>query len=426
MVALAAAGGLATAFALFCFAGTSRAVWLFTALAWIPIGLVPVQGNQRIEYVLVVEILTTVLVAVWLVRRQSLRARPLVGTPFNKWLLALVVVSFLSLLSGMYWLDSRVPMENVKTIVSIGQILLIVWPIGLYFVVANSVHDERSARRITTTLVVLSLPSLAHPFLRGVVPLDWSVHIAVAAAPFCFASLLERRWSWWSLVELMVATSPLVAGMAHHKAYWYIAGGAGLLTVLFLKQPRSMILLALAAVVLASASLVASGDALPWPVRGLVAGEAVQQSIGGDFGRVRLALDGIRIWTGFPFLGVGPGNMWPYMHTYSVLDTTHNQYTNLLLELGIAGLACFLAFISGALRTGLRLRRRFSSSFSRTLALGWIGAFAGVVIGALTGDVLIPSVRNSGLETFGFIYPQWVLLGLLVGRAHSEGLGSSE
>jgi O-antigen ligase len=156
-------------------------------------------------------------------------------------------------------------------------------------------------------------------------------------------------------------------------------------------------------------------------VRALVTAEAVQQSIGGDFGRLRLAADAVRIWGEYPLLGVGPGNMWPYMHTYSVLDTSHNQYTNVLLELGVAGLACVVAFIVAAFRTGLRLRHHLQAPFGRTLALGWLGAFAGVVAGGFTGDVLLPSVRNSGLETFGFIYPQWVLLGLLVSLARIDG-----
>ncbi|MGE0448456.1 MAG: O-antigen ligase family protein [Vicinamibacterales bacterium] len=418
---LAAALALGAGFALFCFAGMSRAVWLFTALAWLPVGLIPLRGNQQVEHLLAVEVLATVLCLVWWLRRQTPAADRLLPTSFNRPLLALVVVSLISLASGMLWLDRGVPGSNVRLTVSVGQVLLIAWPIGVYFTVANTVRDELWARRIRTTFVVLALPSLLHPVMKSVLPLDWSVHIAVVAGPLCLANLLERRWTPWSFVDALVAASPIVAGMADHKAYWYIAGGTSTATILFLRWPRFTVGLASASVVALAASMVVWNDPLAPPLRALVTGEVVQQSIGGQYGRLRLATDAVRLWTGYPLFGVGPGNMWPYMHTYSVLDTTHNQYTNILLELGVAGLACVLAFIAGAFRTGLRLRRRLETPFARTLALGWIGLFAGTVVGGLTGDVMLPSIRNSGLAAFGFIYPQWVVLGLLVGLARIDG-----
>ena len=53
--------------------------------------------------------------------------------------------------------------------------------------------------------------------------------------------------------------------------------------------------------------------------------------------------------------------------------------------------------------------------------------FAGLVVGGVTGDFMIHSIRNGGLELFSGYYLQWVLLGGVVAvdrlersRARSE------
>jgi hypothetical protein len=45
-----------------------------------------------------------------------------------------------------------------------------------------------------------------------------------------------------------------------------------------------------------------------------------------------------------------------------------------------------------------------------------------MVVGSLTGDFMVHSVRNGGLELFSGYYLQWVLLGALVSVARFEGL----
>jgi O-antigen ligase len=144
----------------------------------------------------------------------------------------------------------------------------------------------------------------------------------------------------------------------------------------------------------------------------LVKLEERQQSWGGRAGRLALATDAIAIWSRDPVFGVGPGNSWPYMHRYSVIDTPHNQYLNILLELGIVGLACFLWFVGGALKTGLDLLKLPLAPFHRTLVIGWFGLFVGMAVSGLTGDFIFHSIRNGGLEMFTGFYLQWVLLGL--------------
>jgi O-antigen ligase len=139
-----------------------------------------------------------------------------------------------------------------------------------------------------------------------------------------------------------------------------------------------------------------------------------QQSLGGSGGRWQLLTDGVGIWLSHPLLGVGPGNNYPYMLRYSTLATPHNQYVNLLMELGIIGFACFACFAFYAARMGLDTWRTTRHPRRRQLVLAWLGVFGGMMAGGVFGDFVLPSIRNAGLELFALYYVQWVLLGLLV------------
>jgi O-antigen ligase len=125
-------------------------------------------------------------------------------------------------------------------------------------------------------------------------------------------------------------------------------------------------------------------------------------------------MDSLGIWLRYPLFGVGPGNNYPYMLRYSSLGTAHNQYMNILIELGVVGLACFAAFVYRAVRMGLSVWRTARGRRHEVLSLGWLGLFAGMLVGGMFGDFMIPSIRNGGLELFALFYVQWILLGLMV------------
>jgi O-antigen ligase len=214
---------------------------------------------------------------------------------------------------------------------------------------------------------------------------------------------------------LVMAVNPIVAGIVVKKAFWYLSGTASLMVVAALRARGATLGAAAGAVVCAVlVSFAVTGDYLPSPIRGLVSSEISQQSLGGRGGRERLAMDAIQIWRGHKVFGVGPGNMWPYMHRYSTLDTSHNQFTNILLELGIVGLGLVGAFGYAAVTMGLRLTRQVAGNFERQVVTGWLGLLVGLFVGGITGDVIFPSVRNAGLATFAWAYPQWIVLGLVV------------
>ncbi len=84
---------------------------------------------------------------VWLVTQGR---RPIRSVPFNRTLLLFLPISAISLIVGFVAYDPAIAVDHMKLSVSLGQILLTMWPIATYLVVANAVHDTKTINTIRT------------------------------------------------------------------------------------------------------------------------------------------------------------------------------------------------------------------------------------------------------------------------------------
>lgn len=404
-----------------------RATLVFLVMGWVPfVRVFTFHGSQIQQPLLLAEALPTVMIAIWWLRRARGPAPPLVPAPVNRPLLLMVPASALALLWSFGDLDPAVPAANVKLAVSLGQILLIAWPVGLYFVVANTAWDAAAIRRVRTALTIMAAPSVALPL----VPAEWRSHItwsayfALAAGPWLVTGAFEERTLARRLGLWIVALSPLLYGLVIGKAFLYLTTLVAVAVVVFIRARKTVGVGVLGAAGVYLLLVAATGSLTPGPLRDLLDVERRQQSWGGQAGRLALASDAVEIWSRHPLLGVGPGNSWPYMHRYSTLDTPHNQYVNVLLEFGAVGLACFVWFLAAALKTGRDALRRARDGPARNLVIGWLALFIGMIASGLTGDYIFHSVRNGGLLLFSAYYFQWVLLGLVVAASAGGGDGA--
>jgi O-antigen ligase len=420
---------LAGVLAALLFAGVCRAdmrlaILVFTAAGCIRgVQVGAFSGQELTQGLLPVEVLGTVLIGVWCFDQGVLRPRRIRRASFNTPLFLLVPCSLLSFIIGFTWFDPGIPLDHMNWAVSVGQILLVIWPIGTYLVVANSIHDDVAITTVRKVIVLLAVPSL----LLFIAPPDaapylfWSTTFALPASSLCFAEFFHTRSIPRRLGLLILTVAPAVYGFATGKAFFYSYVVVSMAVIAWL-QARRLVLavapLAFAAYVVSVP--VATSSFTPPFMRRAVEKEETQQSLGGRGGRDQLIVDGLAIWSRSPVFGVGPGNTYPYMLRYSSLGTPHNQYVNLLVELGALGLACFGIFAYRAARTGLQLWRTAREPAHQVLALGWLGLFGGMLAGGMFGDFMIPSIRNSGLELFAMFYVQWVLLGLIVSASALE------
>jgi D-sedoheptulose 7-phosphate isomerase len=60
----------------------------------------------------------------------------------------------LSLIAGFNWYGPNIALDHMKLTVSLGQILLTMWPIATYLVVANSIHDAQTTETISKIICV--------------------------------------------------------------------------------------------------------------------------------------------------------------------------------------------------------------------------------------------------------------------------------
>jgi O-antigen ligase len=392
-------------------------------LAYLAVGFVPwihmgaFGGNQLVQGLLLGEVLATALIGVWLFKRPSGIVRTTAATPFNRWLLLLLPASVLSLVSGLAWLDHTVPQQNVKLSVSFGQLLLFIWPVGVYLVTADQIRDPRWIRPFRRVVFLLASPQfLLALWPDEVVLFGFSRHIGLVASPIAFAMMFQKGVPRWKLLLLAaLALVPLVQGFRTNKALHYLFVTICMLVILWYRARR---LSMTGAFVLGGALLVwqfLPSESLPGFLQAAVDAEAREQSLGGRSGRVALAQDAIAIWSRFPLLGVGPGNSYPYMLRYSVLGTPHSQYFGFLLELGVVGLGLFLAFVLGCIRHGVRMVRVRRSQEEDAFLLGWFASFVAWSVCSLTGDYMLQSIRNGGLETFSWYYIHWLFLGAAMG-----------
>jgi hypothetical protein len=405
----------AIAFAYLCYANIQRGILAFTiagAIRGVQVGAF--SGSEMTQGLLPVELLATVLIAIWCIRGGLFRqARK---TPFNLPLLLLVPCALVSLFVGFTWYDPTIAVSHMKVSVSLGQIALMTWVIGTYFVVANSTQTVGAIEAIRKAIVLLAIPSLllivsvrAWPYV------EWSTSFALPASSLCFAEFFYTKRPLRRAALLLMAVAPAIYGYQMGKAFFYAYVLVSMATITWLCAKRAALLLfapAFAAYVLLVP--VATGSLVPAFLDDAVQTEEEQQSLGGDGGRDQLIKDGLGIWSQHPVFGVGPGNNYPYMLHYSSLGTAHNQYINILMEFGLVGFGVFLWFSYGAIRTGLAAWRSASHPTTRIVTLGWLGLFAAMLAGGMFGDFMIPSIRNDGLSLFALFYVQWILLGLMV------------
>lgn len=120
-----------------------------------------------------------------------------------------------------------------------------------------------------------------------------------------------------------------------------------------------------------------------------------------------------------PFLGVGPANYYFYTPLFPILGynvsfNSHNNYIDILAQIGIFGLIVFLILLFEISRSGFRVLKIAPPGFPRAFVLGALGGLAGSVISGILGDWLIPFVYNVGFVGFRSSVFGWIFLACLV------------
>ncbi len=124
-----------------------------------------------------------------------------------------------------------------------------------------------------------------------------------------------------------------------------------------------------------------------------------------------------------PVLGLGPSNyyfyvqnatIWGWGGAWNVKFSSHNNWVDLLAQVGILGTAVFLLFAASLFRVGMRLYAGLPDGFPRAYAAACVAGLVATLISGFLGDWFLPFVYNIGLAGLRSSILFWVFLGGLL------------
>jgi hypothetical protein len=121
-----------------------------------------------------------------------------------------------------------------------------------------------------------------------------------------------------------------------------------------------------------------------------------------------------------PLFGLGFSNYYWYTPLFPIRGwvvnfNSHSQFVDLVAQVGILGLLCFLwiFFEMGRLGWDL-LKKQLPDDFAKAYAYGTFAGVVSTLVGAFLGDWVLPFVYNVGLSGFRASVLPWIFMGGLL------------
>jgi len=215
------------------------------------------------------------------------------------------------------------------------------------------------------------------------------------------------RWRLWVPALLLLVLGLVAAFLSYALNAWL--GALGAITVLvWSRWGWRGILTFIAALGLAA---VAAQSVL-----GTIVGQRLASN---DLDRIGLWRSALIVWSKSPIIGVGAGNLDSYMERFSLFGISlvlqgyqqaHNIFLELLAELGVIGLALFLAFI-GVVVWRLTRPMPGRSLAAHHLRAAGLAMIVGSSLMGLVGSGIVPTIASAGWEGIAPVVVCWFFAG---------------
>lgn len=391
---------------------------LLTLLRWPPLGIiaaalagmvVPFLGPSGLNLTMIVIALMLGLWLLQIITRQHLEfaaSRTLLP------LLFLIIIAALSFGVGQLpWLTFAL---HAPLGAQLGGLSIIVLSAATFLLVANQIRDLHWLSWLTWAFVAVGtlsllvrsvLPVLGLPtrdlFLPvGTVFYIWLVAMALSQA--LFNRDLHPGWRL-ALGGVVLVTIYVLAVLKFADKSGWLSTFVCIAAIMIARSWRAG--LALIPVAILAAVYLWSG---------LVATD--EYSISTRFDAWLIMAQIIKI---SPLLGLGFANYYWYtplfpIRGYAVSFNSHNNYIDIVAQMGVLGLVCFLWLMWELGRLGWRLRTNVPTGFAQAYVYGALGGLAGMVVAGMLGDWVLPFFYNLGLNGFRSSMLGWLFLGGLV------------
>lgn len=388
-------------------------------LRWPPLGLitaavaglfVPFYGPGGLN---VTALLIAALLGLWLLQMIAGQREIRFVRSRTTWpMLALIAMALVSFGFGQFrWFAFA---GNTPLDAQLGGLAIVVLSAVAFLLVANQIQDLTWLRRLTwiflafaalsftgrTVLPLLGLPT-RHLF-QNVGSLFYVWFIAIAFSQAVFNRDLHRGWRIGLAASVLLTVFILAYFKFGDKSGWLPAIATIVAIVVFHSRWVGVALILTGT--LSSIFLVPQ----------------------------LLATDSYSIYTRFeawailaqivevsPIWGLGFANYYSYttlfpIRGYAVSFNSHNNFVDIIAQMGLVGLACLAWFFLEAGALGWRLRDKAPEGFARSYVYGAMGGLAGSVFAGMLGDWLLPFVYNIGLAGLSASILAWIFLGGLV------------
>lgn len=363
-------------------------------------------------------LLLPVLIGVWLidkfVRQQDLRIFwsrtyiPLIGFAF------VCILAFAIGQLPFFVFADQAPMRS-----QLGGLAIFLFSAGAFFLTANIIPDLKWLKRLVTTFLLMVSAYLIVRFLlqmdrsldgwmpRGATgSLIWTWFGAIGFSQFLINRDLRLIWRA-ALLGLVGLFLYLAIGEEFGWKSGWIPPLAAIGVIIWIQFPRLRIFLAIGGAfgIYSMSSELIQSDQYSYITR-IEAWKIMLYEI-------------IKV---NPILGLGPANyrfytpLFPIMGYY-VEFNSHNNYIDMLAQIGVLGLIFYLWFAWEIFRLGWGLLSKKLDGFSQAYVTGALGGLVGMLVAGMLGDWVLPFVYNIGISGFRSSIMGWIFLGGIVAIA---------
>jgi hypothetical protein len=358
-------------------------------------------------------------IGIWFVDRfVRLREISFIPSRTNLPLIALIVASLLAFGIGQltwFYYARQAPLLS-----QLGGLALFILSAGAFIFTANVIDSLRWLKILTWMFVLLGAlfvvsrlnPGIGQIMARVLPPgatgsVFWIWMLAITYSQFIYNRDLKPAMR---IFVLGLAAATLFVAM--YLGYGWKSGwipplvAVGVITWLHFKRLRYL--------------LIIGGVVVVW----LIGAELIQSDQYSYVTRIeawRILLN--EIINVNPVFGLGPANYRFYTPLFPIMGywvefNSHNNYIDIVAQIGVLGLIAFLWFAWEVWRLGWGMHKKDLGGFGNAYVVGSMGGLIGMLFAGMLGDWVIPFVYNVGLKGFRASVIGWIFLGGLVALHH--------
>lgn len=301
------------------------------------------------------------------------------------------------------------------TFVQIGAVALMVLLPAVMLMAANVFREEKWFKILFGMMVLVAIPELLQRWSGqrigfGDFKLSTGASYALWVVALTFGQgLFNTDMPRWGRLFLMALGASWFIWGAEGSTTWFSGWMPAFAALLFLSLMRSRYLfLVIVVIALLSAALRPDYVEHVW-------NDAVTMD-SNRFEIWQIIVFDLTLTKTNIFFGAGPAGYLPFYEAYYPGNAwvSHNNYIDIIAELGIVGISIFLWLLFGIFRTGWEQRRHMPSGFLRGFNYGVLAGFVGTLLAMGLGDWFIPFVYNIGIPGFDFAVYGWLLTGSML------------